>query len=144
MAIFEDHLNASAVFEERESAVRSYCRSWPAVFDRAQGSWLYDENGRPYLDFFTGASALNYGHNNPRLRDALVDYLCSDRVVHSLDMYTAAKREFLITLDELVLRPRQFDYRVQFPGPAGTNAVEAALKLARKVTGRADVVCFTN
>jgi diaminobutyrate-2-oxoglutarate transaminase len=132
------------IFEERESEVRSYCRSWPAVFDRATGSWLYDENGRGFLDFFTGASALNYGHNNPVLKRALLDYLTADRVVHSLDMYTVAKREFLTAFDEIILRPRQLDYRVQFPGPAGTNAVEAALKLARKVTGRTEVITFSN
>jgi diaminobutyrate-2-oxoglutarate transaminase len=131
------------IFEDRESAVRSYCRTWPTVFDRATGSWLYDEDGRGYLDFFTGASALNYGHNNPVLRRALLDYLAGDRVIHSLDMYTVAKSEFLTAFDELILKPRELDYRVQFPGPAGTNAVEAALKLARKVTGRTEVIAFT-
>ena len=130
------------IFEDRESAVRSYCRVWPKVFDRAAGSWLYDEDGRAYLDFFTGASALNYGHNNPALKRALLDYLGGDRVIHSLDMYTVAKSEFLTAFDELILQPRQLDYRIQFPGPAGTNAVEAALKLARKVTGRTEVITF--
>jgi diaminobutyrate-2-oxoglutarate transaminase len=131
------------IFEDRESAVRSYCRTWPKVFDRALGSWLYDEDGRAYLDFFTGASALNYGHNNPAIKQSLLSYLAGDRVIHSLDMYTVAKSEFLTTFDELVLQPRQLDYRVQFPGPAGTNAVEAALKLARKATRRTDVVSFS-
>lgn len=131
------------IFEHRESAVRSYCRAWPTVFDRAVGSWLYDESGRAYLDFFAGAGALNYGHNNPALKQALLAYLASDRVIHSLDMHTVAKSEFLTAFDELILRPRQLDYRVQFPGPAGTNAVEAALKLARKATGRTEVIAFT-
>ena len=128
----------------KESAVRSYCRNWPVVFDRASGSWLYDEDGHAYLDFFCGAGALNYGHNNPVLKGPLADYLASDRVIHSLDMFTVAKREFLDTLDELILRPRQLDYRVQFPGPGGANAVEAALKIARKVTGRTEIITFTN
>jgi diaminobutyrate-2-oxoglutarate transaminase len=132
------------IFAARESAVRSYCRQWPALFDRASGCWLYDEDGRGYLDFFAGAGALNYGHNNPVLKQALLGYLNEDRVVHSLDMYTSAKREFLTVFDELILRPRQLDYRVQFPGPGGANAVEAALKLARKVTGRTEIVTFTN
>jgi diaminobutyrate-2-oxoglutarate transaminase len=131
------------IFENRESEVRSYCRLWPKVFDRAAGSWLYDEDGRGYLDFFTGASALNYGHNNPALKRALLDYLAGDRVIHSLDMHTTAKAEFLTALDELILQPRRLDYRVQFPGPGGTNAVEAALKLARKVTGRTEVIAFS-
>jgi diaminobutyrate-2-oxoglutarate transaminase len=131
------------IFTARESAVRSYCRTWPTVFDRAAGSWLYDTGGHAYLDFFAGAGALNYGHNNPVLKEALLDYLAGDRVIHSLDMYTVAKREFLTAFDELILRPRELDYRVQFPGPGGTNAVEAALKLARKATGRTDVISFT-
>jgi diaminobutyrate-2-oxoglutarate transaminase len=136
-------VSAAGIFERRESAVRSYCRTWPKVFDRAAGSWLYDEDGRAYLDFFTGASALNYGHNNPELKRALLDYLAGDRVIHSLDMHTVAKSEFLTAFEEIVLQPRQLDYRVQFPGPAGANAVEAALKLARKVTGRTEVISFT-
>jgi diaminobutyrate-2-oxoglutarate transaminase len=135
-------MSMTTIFADRESAVRSYCRTWPAVFDRATGSWLYDENGHAYLDFFAGASALNYGHNNPVLKRALLDYIGSDRVTHSLDMYTIAKRDFLAALDEIILRPRGLDYRVQFPGPGGANAVEAALKLARKATGRTDIVAF--
>jgi diaminobutyrate-2-oxoglutarate transaminase len=131
------------VFEELESEVRSYCRNWPVVFDRASGSWLYDEAGRPYLDFFSGAGALNYGHNHPYIKERVLEYLAEDRIVHSLDMYTRAKQEFLETLNEVILKPRALDYRVQFPGPAGTNAVEAAMKLVRKVTGRTDIVCST-
>src|SRR5579863_4916192 len=91
----QEVVSTMGIFEARESAVRSYCRTWPKVFDRAVGSWLYDEDGRAYLDFFTGASALNYGHNNPVLKQALLDYVASDRVVHSLDMHTVAKGEFL-------------------------------------------------
>ena len=132
------------IFEARESAVRSYCRIWPTVFGRAAGSRLYDEQGHGYLDFFAGAGALNYGHNNPMLKDALLRYLADDGVTHSLDMHTVAKREFLTVFDELILRPRQLDYRVQFPGPGGANAVEAALKLARKATGRTEIITFTN
>lgn len=133
-----------SIFDELESEVRSYCRRWPVVFDRARGSRLYAEDGRAYLDFFAGAGALNYGHNDPLLKAPLLEYLSADRVVHSLDLLTAAKREFLSALDQIVLRPRGLDYRVQFPGPGGVNAVEAALKLARKATGRSEVLCFTN
>ncbi len=124
--------------------MRSYSRSWPAVFERAVGSWIYDETGRKYLDFFAGAGALNYGHNNPVLKEALLEYLNSDGVTHSLDMFTVAKREFLTAFDEIVLKPRQLDFRVQFPGPGGANSVEAALKLARKITGRSEVIFFAN
>jgi diaminobutyrate-2-oxoglutarate transaminase len=132
------------VFETLESEVRSYCRGWPAVFDRAAGSRLYDEHGEGYLDFFAGAGALNYGHNHPRLKQALLDYVARDGVTHGLDMSTVAKRDFLQALDEVILKPRGLDYKVQFPGPTGTNAVEAALKLARKITGRNTIVSFTN
>ena len=132
------------IFESLESEVRSYCRSWDTVFERAAGSSLYSEDGREYLDFFSGAGALNYGHNNPVLLQPLVDYLLSGAIVHSLDMKTPAKRRFLETFRELILKPRNLDYKVMFPGPTGTNSVEAALKLARKVTGRQHVLSFTN
>lgn len=133
------------IFEIRESEVRSYCRSWPVVFEKGSGSWLTDEQGREYLDFFAGAGALNYGHNNPVLKRALLNYLVDDNVVHALDMHTKAKRDFLSTFTDLVLQPRGFgDYKLMFPGPTGANAVEAALKLARKVTGRESVINFTN
>jgi diaminobutyrate-2-oxoglutarate transaminase len=134
----------SDVFESLESEVRSYCRNWPTVFDRAEGSFMYSEDGREYLDFFSGAGALNYGHNHPDLQAALIEYLQRNGVVHSLDMYSVAKREFLETFRDRILQPRGLDYKVMFPGPTGTNSVEAALKLARKVTEREHVVSFTN
>jgi diaminobutyrate-2-oxoglutarate transaminase len=132
------------VFESIESEVRSYCRSWPVVFERAQGSHLYTEDGAEYLDFFSGAGALNYGHNHPELLRSLTDYLSSGAIVHSLDMYTTAKRDFLTSFRDRILEPRGLDYKVMFPGPTGTNAVEAALKLARKTTGRQHILSFTN
>ncbi|MGY1434876.1 diaminobutyrate--2-oxoglutarate transaminase [Streptomyces reniochalinae] len=133
-----------SVFETVESEVRSYCRGWPTIFDRAQGAHMYDEDGHTYLDFFAGAGTLNYGHNNPVLKRALLDYLERDGVVHGLDMSTSAKRSFLETFQEVILQPRGLDHKVMFPGPTGTNAVEAALKLARKVKGRESIVSFTN
>ena len=132
------------IFDVLESEVRTYCRTWDTVFDRASGSTLYSEDGRDYLDFFSGAGALNYGHNNPELLRPLVEYLLSGAIVHSLDMKTVAKRRFLETFHELILKPRKYDYKVMFPGPTGTNSVEAALKLARKVTGRTHILGFTN
>ncbi|WP_067564552.1 diaminobutyrate--2-oxoglutarate transaminase [Nocardia acidivorans] len=132
------------IFEELESNVRGYCRAWPTVFDSASGAWLRDEEGRDYLDFFAGAGALNYGHNNPVLKQALVDYIMADGITHGLDMSTVAKRRLLETIQRTILAPRDLDYKVQFPGPTGANAVEAALKLARKVTGRTTILNFTN
>ena len=132
------------IFETRESAVRSYCRSWPATFARSQGAKQWDEDGNEYLDFFSGAGALNYGHNNPAVMGPLIEYLQSGAVLHSMDMKTPAKREFIETFQDLILKPRGLDYSVMFPGPTGTNTVEAALKLARKVTGRQHMLSFTN
>lgn len=126
-------------FENYESEVRSYCRNFPAVFTTAKGPFLYDEQGREYIDFFCGAGALNYGHNPDLIRDRLVDYLQKDGVMHALDMYTAPKRDFIEFYEEKVLRPRGLNYKLQFPGPTGTNAVEAALKLARKVKKRTNI-----
>ncbi len=130
--------------ERHESAVRGYCRSFPITIDTAEGAWVTDIDGRRYLDFLAGAGALNYGHNPAPLKQRLIEYIERDGISHGLDLYTTAKEAFLERLHELVLAPRGLDYRVQFPGPTGTNAVEAALKLARKVTGRENVVFFTN
>ncbi|GAA1840459.1 diaminobutyrate--2-oxoglutarate transaminase [Pseudonocardia ailaonensis] len=132
------------VFEDVESEVRSYCRNWPVVFDTAKGSRLTDVDGRTYLDFFAGAGALNYGHNPEPLKQKLLEYLQRDGITHGLDMYTTAKGEFLNTFRDKILAPRNLDYKVQFPGPTGANAVESALKLARKITGKEAMVNFTN
>ena len=131
-------------FNRMESNVRSYCRSFPAVFTHASGATLVDENGRHYLDFLSGAGTLNYGHNNPRIKRRLIDYLADDGIVHGLDMATTAKRDFLECFEETILGPRGLSYKVQFTGPTGANAVEAALKIVRKATGRSNVVAFTN
>jgi diaminobutyrate-2-oxoglutarate transaminase len=130
--------------DRRESNVRYYSRLFPTVFERAQGAHLFDVRGRRYIDFLSGCGTLNYGHNHPHLIAPVRDYLASGGVLHSLDMMTTARQAFLERLFEVVLEPRGLDYRVQFPGPTGTNAVEAALKLARKVTQRRTVVAFSN
>lgn len=131
-------------FEALESEVRYYCRDFPTVFTKAIGCKLFDEEGREYLDFFSGAGTLNYGHNNPRLKQRLIEYLESDSITHSLDMATAVKREFLERFNSLILAPRRLHYKIQFCGPTGANSVEAALKLARKATGRQTVIFFMN
>jgi diaminobutyrate-2-oxoglutarate transaminase len=132
------------VFERRESAVRSYSRSFGAVLTTARGSVVRDTGGREYIDFLAGAGALNYGHNDPDMKAALLEYVSHDGITHGLDMFTEAKRDFLESFERLVLVPRAMDHRVQFTGPTGANAVEAALKLARKVTGRTNVIAFTD
>ena len=130
--------------ERIESQVRSYCRAFPPIFTRAEGATLHAEAGRSYTDFFAGAGTLNYGHNHPMLKARLMDYLAKGGITHGLDMATGAKEAFLEAFDRHVLEPNELDFKVMFPGPTGTNAVEAALKLARKVTGRSDVIAFTN
>ncbi|MBV1880591.1 MAG: diaminobutyrate--2-oxoglutarate transaminase [Pseudomonadales bacterium] len=130
------------VFNDYESQVRSYCRSYPVVFTKAKGSILTDEQGREYIDFFAGAGALNYGHNHDLIKDKLIEYLQSDNIIHGLDLFTSAKRSFLVALHELILKPRGYHYKTQFCGPTGTNAVEAAMKLARKNKGRTGIIAF--
>jgi diaminobutyrate-2-oxoglutarate transaminase len=132
------------IFEEVESEVQSYARSFPRIFNRAQGEYLYDEDGKQYIDFLAGAGTLNYGHNNPLFKEPLLEYIQADGITHGLDLHTRAKAEFLEAFNDKILKPRGMEYVMQFTGPTGTNAVEAALKLARSVTGRENVISFTN
>lgn len=132
------------IFEEMESEVRGYVRSFPAVFDVAKGSEIFDENNNRFIDFFAGAGTLNYGHNNPIITDALIAYLQHGGIVHGLDKATIAKRSFLQKFRDTILSPRNLTYKVQFTGPTGTNAVETALKLARMVKRRSNIISFTN
>jgi len=131
-------------FETHESNVRGYIRDFPVVFSTAKDAHVTDENGTTYIDFFAGAGVMNYGHNNAKIKRAVMDYLKGDGIVHALDMATEAKRHFIQTFNDIILKPRDLDYKLQFPGPTGTNAVESAIKLARKVTGRTQIVSFTN
>ncbi|EKO3605705.1 diaminobutyrate--2-oxoglutarate transaminase [Vibrio metschnikovii] len=132
------------IFKKKESNVQSYANNFPVVFSTAKGSWLYTQDGDAYLDFLAGAGSLNYGHNNAIFKQALLEYIDKDGITHGLDMHSEAKADFLHALQTYIFEPRQLDYKVQFTGPTGTNAVEAAMKLARKVTGRTNIVAFTN
>ncbi|MDN5938170.1 MAG: diaminobutyrate--2-oxoglutarate transaminase [Salinisphaera sp.] len=132
------------IIERLESRVRGYVRSFPVVFTSAKGARMRTEKGVTYLDFFSGAGALNYGHNHDALKPALLEYIEADGVSHSLDMASRTKARFLQTFEEVILAPRGLDYKIQFPGPTGTNSVEAALKLARKVKQRETIISFTN
>ena len=132
------------IFDRLESEVRGYIRSFPVLFTRAKGARLWDEDENEYIDFFSGAGTLNYGHNHPALKASVIDYLETDGVVHGLDMATKAKKTFLETFEQLILRPRGLQYKLQFTGPTGTNAVEAALKLARQIKKRSNIISFTN
>jgi len=132
------------IFNQYESEVRGYVRSFPTVFKTSKMSEIWDEEGKRYIDFFAGAGALNYGHNNDVINSAVIDYLQNNGIGHALDMATVAKREFMETFVNQILKPRDLDYKLQFVGPTGTNAIETALKIARKVKGRKQVMSFTN
>ncbi|HEY9885867.1 MAG TPA: aminotransferase class III-fold pyridoxal phosphate-dependent enzyme, partial [Vampirovibrionales bacterium] len=133
-----------SVSHPSESEVRSYCRSFPKLFSKAKGSLVFDEDGNEYVDFFAGAGTLNYGHNNDLLKKPIIEYLEADGILHGLDMSTEAKNKFIESFQKYILEPRNLDYKIQFSGPTGTNAVEAALKLAKKYTKRQGIVSFTN
>lgn len=139
---WEKNMNREKI-KELESEVKSYCRKYDAVFTKAKGSYLYDDKGHKYLDFLAGAGAINYGHNNDFIKKYIVDYINEDGLMHGLDLYTKAKEEFMETFETKILRPRKLDYKIQFTGPTGTNAVEAALKLARKVKKRNNIIAFS-
>ena len=130
-------------FESTESQVRSYCRKYPVVCSKAKNSEIFSVDGERYIDFLAVAGSMNYGHNNPEIKAKIMEYLSEDHIINALDMYTDAKEEFLLTFNEKILKPRNLNYKVMCCGPTGTNAVEAALKLARKNTGRTNVVAFS-
>ena len=132
-----------SIFEKRESQVRSYCRSFPELFKTAKGAEQFTADGKRYIDFFAGAGALNYGHNNPYIKEKILEYLSQDNLIHALDFFTTAKEEFLTAFDEIILSPKGYDYKVQCCGPTGTNSVETAIKLARKNTGRTNIIAFS-
>ena len=132
------------IYARRESEARSYCRSFPKSFVKATGSELTDAGGNTYIDFLGGCSSLNYGHNDPDMKAALIAHITADGITHGLDMHSDAKADFLTAFEEIILKPRNMDYKVMMTGPTGTNAVEAAMKLARKVTGRQNIIAFTN
>ena len=127
-----------------ESEVRSYSRSFPVLFEKAKDAFLFDAEGTRYIDFFAGAGTINYGHNNDYMKKKVFDYLENDGIVHGLDMATVAKEELLLKMEATLFKPKNLDYKVQFTGPTGTNAVEAALKLARMVKKRSNIISFTN
>jgi len=142
--VTEDPIVNMDVFTKYESEVRSYSRSFPTVFTKSKGYKLWDTNDNEYIDFFAGAGTLNYGHNNEAMKKLLIEYIENDEITHSLDMATTARGEFLRQFNDVILKPRELDYKIMFPGPTGTNAVEAALKLARKVKKRSNIMSFTN
>ncbi|QOZ13497.1 aminotransferase class III-fold pyridoxal phosphate-dependent enzyme [Bradyrhizobium sp. CCBAU 51765] len=116
----------------------------PAILGRARGSIALTVDGRKIIDFYSGGGSLNYGHNNHQIREVILEYLASDAVVNGFKMATSAKLKFVETFRSVVLRERSLpQYRFEFPGPSGANAIDVALEFSRKVTGRQNVVLFT-
>jgi diaminobutyrate-2-oxoglutarate transaminase len=127
----------------RESAARTYARSLPIVPVRARGLTIEGADGRRYLDCLSGAGTLALGHNHPVVLEAIKKVLDSGAPLHVLDLATPVKDAF--TTELFATLPRQFadNARIRFCGPAGTDAVEAALKLVRTATGRSGLLAFT-
>jgi len=128
---------------DRESSARSYARSFPIVPVRADGMTVIGADGRSYLDCLSGAGTLALGHNHPVVVEAIRGVLDSGAPLHVLDIGTPLKDDFTTALLETLPAELARDGRVHFCGPAGTDAVEAALKLAQTATGRSGVLAFT-
>ena len=127
---------------ERESNTRMYPRYIPMAIDRAEGVTLIDVEGNEYVDCLAGAGSIPLGHNHPAVVGPVRETLDRERPTHTLDLTTPEREAFLDTL--LATFPPEFaeNARVQFCSPAGTDAVEAALKLMRTATGNRDVLAF--
>ncbi|MFB7266102.1 aminotransferase class III-fold pyridoxal phosphate-dependent enzyme, partial [Streptomyces nojiriensis] len=128
---------------QRESAARTYARSLPIVPVRARGLTIEGADGRRYLDCLSGAGSLALGHNHPVVLEAIRGVLDSGAPLHVLDLATPVKDAFTTELFANLPPALAADARIQFCGPAGTDAVEAALKLVRTATGRPGLLAFT-
>lgn len=126
-----------------ESKVAYYSTLFPGTFKSAEGCYITTTDGRRYLDFFAGAGALNYGHNHPQLMNPVVEYINNGGILHSLDMKTVAKETFMKVFPTILDEHDRSRFKIMFTGPTGTNAVEAALKLARKYTERQFIMAHT-
>jgi diaminobutyrate-2-oxoglutarate transaminase len=127
----------------RESSARTYARTLQMVPVEARGMTVRGADGRTYLDCLSGAGTLALGHNHPVVVEAVRRVIDSGAPWHSLDVATPQKDEFTDELFATLPPSLQEHGRIQFCGPAGTDAVEAALKLARTATGRQPVLSFT-
>jgi len=129
--------------DARESSARTYARSFPIVPVRAHGMVVEGADGRRYLDCLSGAGALALGHNHPVVVEAIRRLLDRGAPLHMLDLATPEKDDFVATLFDTLPAEMAAGARVHFCGPAGTDAVEAALKLTQTATGRRGLLAFT-
>jgi diaminobutyrate-2-oxoglutarate transaminase len=126
----------------RESNARSYPRRIPLALKRARGIYVEDVEGRIFIDCLAGAGTLALGHNHPVVLQAIEQILRDESPLHTLDLTTPVKDRFMQDVFDAL--PAQFarDARIQFCGPTGADAVEAALKLVKIATGRATTLAF--
>jgi len=140
---YQFHDNEMLLRQQRyESNARTYPRRIPLALKRAEGVLVEDIEGRVYIDCLAGAGTLALGHNHPVVIDSIQLALSSGLPLHTLDLTTPVKDQFM--QDVLAMLPDDFsrDAKIQFCSPSGTDAVEAALKLARIATGRSTVIAF--
>ncbi|MBN2618436.1 MAG: diaminobutyrate--2-oxoglutarate transaminase family protein [Spirochaetales bacterium] len=129
--------------DSTESNARSYPRKFPFALKRSKGSWIEDVEGNRYLDILCGAGTLALGHNDPEISQAMISMIESDQPLHTLDLTTPVKDEFVHTLLNLLPEEMRETSKVQFCSPSGTDAVDAALKLCKTATGRDNIIAFS-
>ena len=128
--------------DQFESKVRSYPRKLPFAIASAKGAWITDVEGNEYIDCLSGAGTLALGHNHAVVKDSIQRALDSHLPMHTLDITTPLKDAFSERIYNL-LSTKDDEYCLQFCGPTGADAVEAALKLAKQVTGRTGIISFS-
>lgn len=129
--------------EETESNARSYPRKFPFALKKAKGLWIEDVEGNKYLDFLCGAGTLALGHNDPEINQAMMDLISEDAPLHTLDLTTPVKDEFVHMLLSLLPGELKNNAKIQFCSPSGTDATDAALKLCKTATGRSEIIAFS-
>ena len=128
--------------QQQESNARSYPRRIPLALKRARGIYVEDVEGRQFIDCLAGAGTLALGHNHPVVIDAIQQVIANELPLHTLDLTTPVKDQFVQDLFGLLPEALRREAKIQFCGPTGTDAVEAALKLVRTATGRSTVLAF--
>ncbi|SHF89455.1 aspartate aminotransferase family protein [Streptoalloteichus hindustanus] len=126
--------------EQRESNARTYPRNLPIAIAEGTGSFVRDVDGNVFIDFLTGAGVLSLGHNHPELVEVVARQ--ASVLVHGLDFPTPVKDAFIDAQLSMLPPTLRDEMKIHFCGPTGANGVEAALKLAKVVTGRSEVISF--
>ena len=123
-----------------ESNVVSYSKAIPVAFEEGRGATIKDMDGNVYIDFFGGAGVLNVGHCNPEVLKAVAEQ--EKKLIHALDFPTRPKLDLIKKLVEIAPGELKGNSKVFFGGPTGSDAVEAAVKLAKFNTGRKGILAF--